>query len=139
MEKSFMKREFLCGCGSTFLASRSDAKHCKVCHAERRAQWQKNNRHRRKAAHRKIREQAFAGYGGQCSCCGEQRFEFLAIVHVNGGGHKERMTKNTYQIARKVINLGFPPEYRVLCHNCNSAIGWYGYCPHQHEQLKRTA
>jgi hypothetical protein len=26
---------------------------------------------------------------------------------------------------------GYPPGYRVLCHNCNSAYGYYGHCPHQ--------
>jgi hypothetical protein len=25
---------------------------------------------------------------------------------------------------------GFPDGYRVLCHNCNMALGQYGYCPH---------
>ncbi len=22
------------------------------------------------------------------------------------------------------------PGYRLLCHNCNSALAYYGYCPH---------
>jgi hypothetical protein len=26
---------------------------------------------------------------------------------------------------------GWPEGYRVLCHNCNSARGLYGYCPHE--------
>lgn len=25
---------------------------------------------------------------------------------------------------------GLPTGFRVLCHNCNSAHGYYGYCPH---------
>lgn len=25
----------------------------------------------------------------------------------------------------------FPPGFRVLCHNCNQARGFYGYCPHE--------
>jgi hypothetical protein len=31
------------------------------------------------------RREALAAYGGCCECCGEQRFEFLAIDHINGG------------------------------------------------------
>jgi hypothetical protein len=32
----------------------------------------------------------------------------------------------------KLLRLGTPhPDYRVLCHNCNTALGFYGYCPHQ--------
>jgi len=129
-----MKRDFTCRCGAAFIASRSDARSCPKCHAARRARWQKANRHRRKDAHRKLREQAFAGYGGHCACCGESRFEFLAIDHVNGGGRKDRETRSTNQIARQIIAAGFPPDYRILCHNCNSAIGWYGDCPHQREK-----
>jgi hypothetical protein len=41
---------------------------------------------------------------------------------------------STRQIADKVIKENFPPEYRVLCHNCNQSHGWYGYCPHEKER-----
>lgn len=83
-----------------------------------------------------IRKKAIAGYGGKCECCKEEAFEFLAIDHVNGGGRKEREKMSTDQIAKKIIAQDFPPEYRVLCHNCNQAKGWYGFCPHQ---WRRTA
>lgn len=86
---------------------------------------------RKAELHRKLREKAFAGYGGKCACCDEDTFEFLAIDHVKGGGRNERKCLSTQQIARKVIREGFPADYRVLCHNCNQAIGWYGFCPHQ--------
>ena len=85
----------------------------------------------RAQAHRRLRQEAFDGYGGCCSCCGEDIFEFLCLDHVNGGGRKERQIMSTYQIARKVINEGFPDTYQVLCHNCNQSKGWYGECPHQ--------
>ena len=29
-----------------------------------------------------------------------------------------------------LINERFPEGFRVLCHNCNQAIGYYGECPH---------
>lgn len=124
-------------CGKTFVATRSDKIRCGDCRKLYLKEYRKleSTKRRRSLQHRELRERAFAGYGGKCECCGEDNFEFLAIDHRNGGGRKERKTMSTYQIARKVIKLGFPKEYRVLCHNCNSSLGWYGYCPHQ----KRTA
>lgn len=120
-------------CNKDFEATRSDAIRCKDCRDSYLKEYRKRpeTRQRKAEQYRKVREAAFAGYGSKCECCGEDKFEFLAIDHVNGGGRKERETMSTYQIARKVINLNFPKEYRVLCHNCNQAIGWYGYCPHQ--------
>jgi len=30
---------------------------------------------------------------------------------------------------------GYPAdEFRVLCHNCNAARGYYGYCPHERDK-----
>jgi hypothetical protein len=28
--------------------------------------------------------------------------------------------------------------YRVLCHNCNMALGFYGYCPHHPERSEQA-
>lgn len=125
-------------CGTLFEASRSDAKRCKECKLTYRRirDSDPERRKRRTDRHREVRQQAFEGYGGKCQCCSEFRFEFLALDHVNGGGREERKKMSTRQIADKVIRLGFPPEYRVLCHNCNQAHGWYGYCPHEKERNK---
>jgi hypothetical protein len=89
---------------------------------------------RQKQSNKRIRERLFAGYGGKCVCCGETKFEFLALDHVNGGGRKERKTMSTQQIALRAIRQNFPTDYRVLCHNCNQSHGWYGYCPHEKER-----
>jgi len=84
---------------------------------------------------RKLREEVIDGYGGKCSCCGENQFEFLALDHVNGGGNRERQSgKHTYTVYRDVVNRNFPSDYQILCHNCNNAKGFYGICPHN---LKR--
>jgi hypothetical protein len=29
-----------------------------------------------------------------------------------------------------LIRNNFPEGYRVLCHNCNQSLGYFGYCPH---------
>ena len=75
-------------------------------------------------------------YGHICTCCGEKRKEFLGIDHINGGGNKhnkELHDKGTYLFAWLIKN-NFPEGFRLLCHNCNMAIGLYGYCPHQIEK-----
>ncbi len=123
-------------CSQIFQAIRSDAKRCVSCRQKYLQEYRRkeNTKLRRKQSNRRIRERLFAGYGGKCVCCGETKFEFLALDHVNGGGRQERKTMSTQQIALRAIREGFPPEYRVLCHNCNQAIGWYGVCPHETER-----
>lgn len=124
-------------CTEDFTHKRNDVARCSDCSELRKQQYAKEYRTSehakalRAAAYRKVREAAFAGYGGACACCDEDTFEFLALDHVNGGGRKERETLCTYQIARKIINEGWPDTYQVLCHNCNQAKGWYGECPHR--------
>lgn len=131
-----MSQVFCTDCKVEFAASRSDAKRCCDCKmAYRRMRDGAPERKLRRAIrHKEIRQKLFAGYGGACSCCGEKRFEFLALDHVDGGGRNERKTLSTAQIARRAVNEGFPAKYRVLCHNCNQSHGWYGYCPHDKEK-----
>ena len=71
--------------------------------------------------------------GGECECCGENRIEFLAIDHIDGrGNNKDRTARSGEGLINRVCREDYPRDrYRVLCHNCNSALGFYGYCPHQ--------
>lgn len=76
-------------------------------------------------------------YGGaKCACCDEDHHEFLQFDHIDGNGaeHRRNLTGN----ARDGRNLafwlrknGYPPGFRVLCTNCNFALGHFGSCPHQ--------
>jgi superfamily II DNA helicase RecQ len=68
-----------------------------------------------------------------CSCCQEQRMEFLSIDHINGGGAQHRKTMKASSIYSAIKRDNFPENYRVLCHNCNMSKGLYGYCPHEKE------
>lgn len=79
------------------------------------------------------RQRCLDAYGGRCACCGESRYEFLAIDHVNGGGCKHRADVGN-KICRWLVKNNFPPGFQVLCHNCNQALGHYGYCPHEKER-----
>jgi hypothetical protein len=134
--KNFLKEVACHYCKNIFLATRSDAKRCSECRKNWLVEYRKKpeNKSRRSLQNRQLREKLFAGYGGKCVCCGESKFEFLALDHVAGGGRKERSKLSTQQISSRAVKNNFPPKYRVLCHNCNQAIGWYGKCPHKQEQ-----
>lgn len=82
---------------------------------------------------REARERVIAHYGGACECCGESEFEFLAIDHIdgNGGQHRKQTHMSGADLGRWLERNGYPAGYRVLCHNCNCARGFYGFCPHE--------
>lgn len=81
----------------------------------------------------KIRNIVLNHYGNKCACCGENKKEFLCIDHIKGKGCQERRNlrmncgQNFYYY---LIKNNFPDRYRLLCHNCNMSLGFYGYCPH---------
>lgn len=84
---------------------------------------------------RTIRLEVLRVYGGShpsCACCGETRYEFLVIDHMNGRGQEQRdlLGRRGNELYLWLKQQGYPDGYRVLCSNCNSALGWHGYCPH---------
>lgn len=101
--------------------------HRKYYHANRVAQTEANKRRNYER-----RKRVIDFYGGKCRCCGESNYMFLAIDHVNNDGAQERRGRfhGGTSIIYKIIREGFPAKYQVLCHNCNSAKGYYGHCPH---------
>ena len=74
----------------------------------------------------------YSGGSPKCACCGESMFEFLSIDHIGGGGkaHRKKIGGSSYLYSWLERN-GFPEGFQVLCHNCNQAIGIFGYCPHK--------
>lgn len=80
---------------------------------------------------RNTRLKIIEAYGGKCQCCGEARFEFLCVDHKQGGGAQDRKRRTTRQILQQIIRDGFPADYRILCANCNQALGCFGKCPHE--------
>lgn len=93
-------------------------------------------RSKEKEKYRKDRLICLTHYGGnppKCKCCGELFLEFLAIDHINGQGNKLRKEKKYGSGGRLyfwLIKNNFPEGFQILCHNCNLAKGFYGYCPH---------
>ena len=90
---------------------------------------------------RRLKLRICAAYGGRCVCCGETTIEFLSIDHKNNDGGKRRkagcypsLGGNSFY--RWLLKHGCPQDnYQLMCMNCNSSKGHYGYCPHQ---LQRT-
>ena len=90
---------------------------------------------RQRKYYRKLREKAIDSYGGKCACCGELAPEFLAIDHINGAG--KIYSPSGHRLSGSAIYIwlqanGYPKGFlRLLCHNCNSSLANYKYCPHQ--------
>lgn len=114
--------------------------YCKVCASKFKREWYAENRKivsaKTKIYNRKLREELLAHYGGCCQCCGEVRFEFLAVDHIHGEGNKHRQSLKRGSIGYWLRQNNYPEGYRILCHNCNMAHGVYGYCPHLEEYLE---
>jgi hypothetical protein len=117
----------------------SDGLHywCKSCRtAYRISDERAKDKVRARATRQKQRWDAILHYSSsdpKCSCCGERTPEFLAIDHINGGGTQHRKEVPANKFYRWLRDNNWPEGYRVLCHNCNSSYGYYGYCPHQQE------
>ncbi|MFZ4580668.1 MAG: hypothetical protein ACOYOB_19965, partial [Myxococcota bacterium] len=87
-----------------------------------------------KARRDRVRADVFGHYGTVCACCGEARDPFLQIDHIDGTGyaHVDRAGRRVAggQLYAQLKRTGYPTGYRVLCSNCNFALGHHGYCPH---------
>ena len=86
---------------------------------------------RQRTKERKIK--VINAYGGKCVCCGENRIEFLSVNHPHNDGAEHRKKIGRSCTYPWLIRNDFPPEYELMCMNCNSSIGFYGYCPHKKE------
>lgn len=74
-------------------------------------------------------------YGGRCSCCGENTYEFLTIEHKNGGGTKHRKQIGASNMVAFIIKNNYPDNFDVLCYNCNCAKAFNKICPHKIAQI----
>ncbi|ALY08960.1 HNH endonuclease [Arthrobacter phage Glenn] len=84
-------------------------------------------------AKRRLREKVIQHYGGKCACCGEDRYVFLNIDHINGGGNAEHKAQGP-DLARRLHRSGYPEGFQILCWNCNNAkhlLGSLDLCPHK--------
>lgn len=109
---------------------------CRPCLSAYSREWAAGHREYSRGAtkeyQRKVRMEMLIAYGGKCACCGETEEKFLALDHVNGGGSAHKRNAGGGPISAIVKREGYPKDgrYQLLCHNCNSAKGFYGACPH---------
>jgi hypothetical protein len=119
---------------------------CKSCAAKRvKGYRKKTDKYRiaKKNSDLRLRKKVLNAYGNKCVYCNEKHYEFLAIDHVNDNGAEHRRTIRNgdgNQVLREIVKEGFPNTYQILCHNCNSAKGFYKRNPIQieREQLQIT-
>lgn len=80
----------------------------------------------------RLRDDAFDHYGKECACCGETLRQFLTIDHTNGDGAEQKKSGifGGTSIYRWLRKNSYPEGFRILCFNCNAAMGIYGQCPH---------
>ena len=100
---------------------------------------------RARERNRRLKWEVVTALGGKCACCGESEPEFLTVDHINGDGaaHRKKVTGTTrassIMVYKDIKRQGFPRTvYRVLCFNCNCAIGCWGYCPHAPSPLRTS-
>jgi hypothetical protein len=84
----------------------------------------------------KLKDEVFQAYGGwKCACCGETGKHYLTIDHMENNGSELRrkgVHGHSTQFYRWLKKSGFPPEFQVLCMNCNFGKRMNnGVCPHQ--------
>jgi hypothetical protein len=123
---------------------RSDTPEAKAYRLEYNRSWRLRNPSygtryydRRSAERQRLRVATFIAYSGDppyCVCCGEGTLEFLTLDHINGDGAAVRRENPTFVgigLYRRLRQQGWPKGFQTLCCNCNSALGFFGYCPHQ--------
>lgn len=95
-----------------------------------------------RAYRQKLRLRFFEEYGKICVCCGETELKFLTIHHKDGSGaqHRRELFPNKHpagscggtKFYAKILKQGEKdPNLETLCFNCNTAIQFWGACPHQ--------
>jgi hypothetical protein len=110
--------------------------------AKRTAKWRSENYERARESQRvhdrKLKEAAYAAYGGfQCACCGETTEAFLSIDHMNNDGAEHRRIVPHRKIYKWLARNGYPEGFQILCMNCNFGKARNGgVCPHESESLK---
>lgn len=72
-----------------------------------------------------LKAQVYAAYGGRCAHCGSANPHHLNIDHVHNDGGQDRFPSGkrilSTPLYRRIIAMGFPPDYQILCRNCNYA------------------
>lgn len=63
-----------------------------------------------------------------CACCRCNDYDFLTIDHIDNEGAKHRKKTGCSNLYSWLKVNNYPEGFQVLCYNCNSLKGHYGYC-----------
>ncbi len=92
---------------------------------------------RQNIANRRIKRSVLELFGGKCACCGENRFEFLTMDHINDDGKEHRKRGGELWHADGVYRWALKNSEKalkilqILCWNCQMAKAFFGACPHR--------
>lgn len=122
----------------------------RVKRTEQAKAWNAENRERQRANRQKtywrLKEQAYAAYGGYvCACCGETEPMFLSIDHVNNNQREYAKKLGQFHTGAKLLKWleenNYPQgEFQILCHNCNQGKRLNGgVCPHVTNKAQRLS
>lgn len=118
-ERQEKRDKGLCICGSPLASNRSACERCLTLSKESA-----------RILRQKDRKAALNHYGCRCVYCGETLEVFLTIDHINNDGNKHRRTIGTSKTGVNIYawlrKNNYPPEFQVLCVNCNHAKGRVG-------------
>lgn len=120
--------------------------------AKRMREWRLANLERHKESQRRndkrIKDTVYNAYGGyKCACCGETEPMFLTVDHVNNDGAQHRRDVNNgikrgggKKIYSWIIANNFPPDFQILCMQCNWGKARNGgVCPHKASEGSTTS
>ena len=79
---------------------------------------------------RNLRLLVIGAYGSKCACCSTAEISLLTIDHVHGGGVQHRANSSGPAVLRDARDRNYPPDYQILCHNCNASKAFGGTCTH---------
>ena len=112
-------------CGEKFQTSNNSKIYCSIKCVSKvtRDKWVANHPLRNKLlglkTRIKLRKRLIQKLGGKCSRCGIEDWRVLQINHINGGGHKERISKGSKKTYKEILNGERDGEFSLLCANCN--------------------
>lgn len=94
----------------------------------------------RKKRDQKVKQQVMDGYGGKCSCCGEDRLPFLTVEHTWHNGKADREAIPSSMWYRYLLRSHLPQNLglTIFCMNCQLATKNSSICPHQLTQPRSS-
>ena len=67
----------------------------------------------------------------ECACCGDTRYDFFEVDHINNDGNEHRKTVKGSALHPWLIKNDYPEGFQILCTGCNKSKSRHGgVCRH---------